>query len=142
MKSIDPYLNFKGNSEDAFTFYKSVFGGEFQALIRFGEMPGCDGMPVDDKTKIMHIALPLPTGNMLMATDVVGHEPIPYVEGNNVSLSLNMSSLDEARNYYDALSKGGNAVVPFGPASWGGYFGFLVDAFGINWMINFDENQP
>lgn len=138
MKALNPYLNFPGNTEEAFNFYKSVFGGEFSALVRFGDMKmeGCENMTDFDKTKIMHISLPLATGHVLMATDVMGHEPKPFVEGTNVTLALHADNREEGQKLYDALSKNGEAMMPFGPVEWGGQWGMLTDAYGIQWMVD------
>ncbi|RZJ64429.1 MAG: VOC family protein [Flavobacterium sp.] len=142
MKAVNPYLNFQGQSEQAFNFYKSVFGGEYSAFVRYGDMPqtpdqeGCAGMILPDKDKIMHISLPLPTGNTLMATDVVGSEEFPFLPGNNFSISVSADNTDEGKKLYDALSKDGNPMMPFAPADWGGHWGMLVDAFGIQWMVD------
>jgi PhnB protein len=141
MKVINPYLNFKGTTEAAFNFYKSIFGGEFYMLVRFGDSPGCDGMSPEDKNKLMHISLPLSNGSVLMGTDVTGAEPFAFREGNNISLSIHADSLNEGKSLFASLSNGGQVVVPFDTASWGGYFGMLTDAFGIQWMITFDENR-
>lgn len=141
MKAINPYLNFKGTTEEAFNFYKSVFGGEFTAFVRFGEMPGCDGMPAADKEKLMHVSLALPNGTTLMATDVTEGQPFPFVEGNNISLAMDSETFDEGRELCDALAAGGKTVVPFNTADWGGYFGMVADKYGINWMVSFDENK-
>jgi PhnB protein len=142
MITINPYLNFKGNTEEAFNFYKSVFGGEFLALMRFGDTPGCENMPEADKEKIMHVALPLGKNNILMATDVlegtgadcVGND---FKVGNNISLSLSPESEEEADKLFAALSEGGQVVMPMEKASWGDYFGMLTDKYGIQWMVNY-----
>jgi PhnB protein len=140
MGIINPYLNFKGTTEEAFNFYKSVFGGEFITLQRFGDTPGCDGMPAEDKNKIMHIALPI-GANVLMGTDVTEGQPFPFTEGNNISLSINASSEADADTKFNGLSAGGKVIMPMEKAFWGAYFGMFTDKFGINWMVNFDYEQ-
>jgi PhnB protein len=140
MSKLNPYLNFHGTTEEAFNLYKSVFGGEFQAVYRFGDNPGCDGMAAEDKNKIMHIALPV-RGSLLMATDVNGNEPFPVNEGNNISLSINADSKVDADELFDKLSEGGTKMIPMSQADWGDYFGMIKDRFGIQWMISFPTKQ-
>ncbi|RZJ70044.1 VOC family protein [Flavobacterium sp.] len=142
MKAVNTYLNFEGTTEQAFNFYKSIFGGEFSALVRFGDMPqsqdqeGCSGTEIQDKDKIMHISLALPTGHILMATDVTSTEKFTLKAGNNFSVSLQADDTSEGQKLYDALSKDGNPMMPFAPADWGGHWGMLTDKFGIQWMID------
>ena len=141
MATINPYLNFAGNTEEAFNFYKSVFGGEFAALMRFGDAPGCDEMPVaeTDKGKIMHIALPVGTkGDVLMATDAVESMGQSLTEGNNFSVSFSAASREEADRIFSGLADGGEVRMPLADAFWGAYFGALKDRFGIQWMVNYD----
>ena len=146
MATINPYLNFKGNTEEAFNFYKSVFGGEFAALQRFGNMPGCDEMPEGkqiseaDKEKIMHIALPIGNGNVLMATDALESMGQTLIEGNNFSLSVSAESREDADTLFHGLSEGGKVEMPLADAFWGSYFGMTQDKFGIRWMVSYDEN--
>ncbi|MEO5890731.1 MAG: VOC family protein [Ferruginibacter sp.] len=139
MSKVNPYLNFNGNTEEAFVFYKSVFGGEFAFLQRFKETPFGDKMADADKEKIMHIALPIGEGNMLMATDVIESMGQKLSEGNNFSLCISPGSKDEANQFFNALSTGGKITMPLEKAIWGAYFGMLTDKFGIQWMISYDE---
>lgn len=143
MAKINPYLNFNGNTEEAFNFYKSVFGGEFAAVMRFGETPGCDEMPIaeNEKDKIMHIALPIGNGNILMATDMLESMGQKLNEGNNFSISIDTESREEAEKLFGGLSDGGKVEMPLGDAFWGAYFGMCADKFGIRWMINYDEKH-
>ncbi len=143
MAKINPYLHFLGNSEEVFSFYKSVFGGEFAMLQRFGEMPGCEEMKLsdEDKQKIMHIALPISDGHVLMATDAVGEHAKDAVIGNNISLSISADSKEEADKIFNGLSNGGTVTVPLADTFWGAYFGMCKDKFGIQWMINYDYPQ-
>lgn len=138
MKAVNPYLNFNGNTEDAFNFYKSVFGGEFRMLMR---MKDAQGMPVPagQEEKIMHIALPLDNGTVLMASD--NCNDAIFKEGNNFYISIHTDSVDEGEKLYHALAAGGNADHPFKKEFWGDYFGSLTDKFGVNWMVNYTENQ-
>jgi PhnB protein len=138
------YLNFNGNCEEAFHFYKSVFGGEFDFFGRFNEMPpGEDGKPLSDEEgkKIMHVSLPLGDGNSLMGSDTGGEWAPSFVQGNNFSISVNPSSRAESEQVYAALSAGGKATMPLADTFWGDYFGMCEDKFGINWMFSYNEKQ-
>jgi PhnB protein len=145
MAKINPYLNFNGNTEEAFNFYKSVFGGEFATLMRFGDMPGCDEMPEGnqiseaDKEKIMHIALPI-GDDVLMATDALESMRQNLSEETRFSISISADSRDEADRIFNGLSDGGKVEMPLGDTFWGAYFGMLYDKFGIRWMVNYDKN--
>lgn len=140
--TISPYLTFAGNCEEAFLFYKSVFGGEFQYLGRFNEMPPMEGQPPmseADGKLIMHVSLPISKETILMGSDsseAFGHAT---VMGNNFSISINAASTADADRLFNGLSKGGNVTMPLEKTFWGAYFGMLVDKFGIQWMVNFDE---
>ena len=127
------YINFDGNSEEAFSFYRSVFGGDFDTVMRFKDTPGGDEMPTDAGNRIMHISLPLGNGQFLMASDTLtGHK---LVVGNNVSISLSPDSRAEADRIFNGLSAGGAVQMPLHDAFFG-YFGHLRDKFGIYWMIS------
>ncbi|HEX8638773.1 MAG TPA: VOC family protein [Pyrinomonadaceae bacterium] len=146
MATINPYLNFNGNTEEAFVFYKSIFGGEFAAVMRFGDMPdfeGCDGMTVaeNELDKIMHIALPIGKSSILMATDSLesmGHRLNPE---NNFSISISADSREEADKLFGGLAEGGKAEMPLADAFWGDYFGILEDKFGVRWMVSYNEKS-
>lgn len=149
MKALNPYLNFNGNTEEVFNFYKSVFGGEFAMLMRFSDVPadvqfdGCvEGEPSKDESNlIMHIALPI-GNNVLMGSDVPSHMP-PVTTGTNTSLSVNVESREEADRVFAGLSSGGSVQMPMDTMFWGDYFGMLTDKFGIQWMVNFSTgHQP
>jgi len=142
MATINPYLNFNGTTEEAFNFYKSVFGGEFATVMRFGEASGCDEMPISDsyKDKIMHIALPIGTqGDVLMATDALESMGKPLTEGNNFSVSYSADSREDADRIFDGLADGAVVLMPLADAFWGAYFGALKDRFGIQWMVSYDS---
>ncbi|HXO76729.1 MAG TPA: VOC family protein [Puia sp.] len=141
MAAFNIYLNFPGNTEAAFNFYKSVLGGEFATIMRFRDTTGCEGMPTDQQDMIMHIALPIGKGNMLMGTDSVDGMGPKLVVGNNVSITVNPETEAETNKLFDGLAAGGTVLVPLNKAFWGGYFGMLVDKFGIQWMFNYDEKQ-
>lgn len=141
MQHMNPYLNFNGNTEEAFNFYKSVFGGEFAFVQRFKDVkdqPGCSNVPEQDMNKIMHIALPIGKTGMLMATDVLTSMGQPEVSGNNISIALSPDSKAEADKIFGGLSAGGQVIMPMGDMFWGAYFGMFIDKFGIQWMLNFD----
>lgn len=144
MARINPYLHFLGNAEEAFNFYKSVFGGEFAMLQRFKDIPnqeGCENMSDEDKEKIMHVALPISDGHVLMATDAVGEHAKNAVIGNNISLSISADSKEEADKIFNGVSDGGTITMPIGDTFWGAYFGMCKDKFDIQWMVNFDYRQ-
>jgi len=142
MATLNPYLNFPGNTEEAFDFYKSVFGGEFAGgIFRFKDTPEADKMNASDREKVMHVALPIGKGNMLMATDALesmGHKVTP---GTNFHLSLEADSKEETEKLFKALSAGGKVTMPLADAFWGAYFGMLTDKFGIQWMVNYTYPQ-
>jgi PhnB protein len=142
MATINPYLNFNGNTEEAFNFYKSVFGTEFIGLMRFKDSPGCEKMPANDQEKIMHIALPVGNGVILMATDMVESMGQILNAGNNFSLAITPENEEEAHRLFNGLSAGGAIEAPFEKAFWGAYFGMFSDKFGIRWMVNYDPNPP
>ena len=140
MATVHTYLIFKGNCEEAFNFYKSVFGGDFIFLGRYSEMPTNDGCEVSDadKNKIMHISLPI-GHTILMGSDWSGDWASTLVAGNNFSISINAESKDEADRLFNGISADGKITMPMENAFWGAYFGMATDKFGINWMVNFDE---
>ena len=141
MAILNPYLNFKGNTEEAFTFYKSVFGGEFLALQRYKDMPEAGKFPAHEQDKIMHIALPIGKGNILMATDMLESMGQTLQAGNNFALCLTAETKEEADRLFSALSAGGQVIMPLEKASWGDYFGMFSDQFGIQWMVSLNEKQ-
>jgi PhnB protein len=134
MAQIDPYLNFPGTTEQAFNFYKSVFGGEFSAFQRFGEGPQ---IPASVKDKIMHVALPIGNGNLLMASDAPAEMGFTVTEGNNFYICVSPDSKEEADRLFGKLSEGGKVGTPLQDMFWGAYWGELTDKFGIKWMINY-----
>ncbi|MEO6704447.1 MAG: VOC family protein [Ginsengibacter sp.] len=144
MATVNVYLTFNGNCEEAFTFYQSVFGGEFLYVGKFGEMPHQEGMPAvpdSEKNKIMHISLPISSETVLMGSDnSEAFGPAPII-GNNFSVSINASNKEEADKLFNGLSAGGKITMPLNKTFWGAYFGMFTDKFGINWMVNFDENE-
>ncbi len=140
MKSISPYLNFNGNSEEAFTFYKSVFGGEFSDLLRFGDMGDTMGVREDELKNVAHVGLPLANGTTLMATDVVPSMPFDLVVGNNYYIHIETDSAEEARTLFMALSDGGRVEMELENTGWSELYGSCVDRFGVQWMVDFTGN--
>ncbi len=139
MKSINPYLNFNGNCEDAFEFYKSVFGGEYQSFSRFGEIPASEdfAVPEDEKELIMHVSLPL-GDQVLMGSDTSKYSGAT-VFGTNISISIDTDSKADADRMFEALSEGGKVTMPIGDMFWGSYFGMCTDQHGVQWMVSFGE---
>jgi PhnB protein len=137
MNQLNPYLNFNGNTEEVFNFYKSVFGGEFAMLMRFKDTPGCEQMPETEQNGIMHVALPV--GNsVIMGTDVP-KSMAQVTPGTNMSLSLSVDSRAEADRVFNALAEGGEITMPLQDMFWGAYYGMLTDKFSIQWMVSYDE---
>lgn len=142
MRTINIYLTFNGNCEEAFNFYKSVVGGEFNYIGRFGEMPKDENyqVPEEDENKIMHIGLPM--GNtVLMGSDTGGGWAPNFLQGNNFSVSISPDSKEEADKLFTGLSEGGQVTMQMEDTFWGAYFGMFTDKFGINWMINYEFEQ-
>lgn len=137
MVKLHPYVNFKGNCEEAFNFYKSVFGGEFTYIGRFKDMPGGQ-FSEQEADKIMHISLPLGGGTMLMGSDITEQMHGQFTEGTNITLSLTPDSEEEARRIFEALAAGGRVNMPQEKTFWGSLFGMLTDKFGINWMVDYE----
>lgn len=143
--AIQPYLTFDGNCEEAFTFYKSVFGKEFTYLGRFGDMPPQEGQPViapEYANRIMHVALPIHNDFMLFGSDNMDGScgGSDLIVGNNITLSLQIDTKEDADSLFAALSEGGTVAMPMDNTFWGAYFGMFTDRFKINWMINVDLN--
>ena len=136
MVTINPYLNFAGTTEEAFTFYKSVFGGDFKFLQRFKDTPEAPKVPDKEKEMIMHVALPVGKGNTLMATDALESMGQKLNFGNNIYLSIEAESKEEAKKIFNGLSTGGKITMPLQDTFWGAYFGMLKDKFGILWMVS------
>ncbi len=139
MATVNTYLNFNGNTEAAFNFYKSVFGGEFRMLQRFKDTPDAATMPAEEQEKIMHVALPI-GGNILMGTDVTQAMP-PVTFGTSTSISVDAESEEEAHRLFEGLSAGGKVTMPIEKMFWGSLFGMLTDRFGVQWMMNYHLTQ-
>lgn len=142
MAKVNIYLTFDGECEEAFNFYKSVFGGEFSYLSRFHELPGNEKTEITVKhgNRIVHVALPISAETMLMGCDSGSYSEKPAI-GTNFSISVSVESKQEADRIFDALSIGGKILKPIAFAFWGDYFGMVTDKFGINWMVNFEVSQ-
>lgn len=141
MVQMNPYLNFDGTAEAAFTFYKSVFGGEFAAVHRMNGAPGSEGLPEDEQNRVMHIALPIGEHFTLMGSDTLPSMGHQLHAGNNVHLSLHPHSREEADRLFNGLSEGGVIEMPLMDTFWGAYFGNFKDKFGVNWMVNYNPNM-
>ena len=142
MKTINPWINFNGNAEEAFTFYKSVFGGEFTKVMRFKDLASPEfSVAKNEEDKIMLITLPVGKNNMLMANDV------PEIMGrvneneNRSKILISAESKEEADKLFSGLSAGGNVEGPMGDSPWGSYAGMFRDKYGIEWIIEFNPNK-
>ena len=140
MALINPHINFNGNAEEAFNFYKSVFGGEFAKITRFKDLASTE-FPISDHeaNKIMHIALPI-GNNILMANDVPESMGRTNENENRSKISISAESKEEADKLFKGLSAGGQIEMPITDSPWGSYFGMFRDKFGIEWMVDFDPN--
>ena len=136
MVTAHPYLNFSGKAEEAFTFYRSVFGGEFAAVVRFRDMGSNDmRVPSHQLDRIAHIALPLGKGSMLMASDTTEGQKL--VAGNSVYVSLDTESSEEAQRVFRGLSAGGQVEMNMRQTEWAENFGMCTDKFDIHWMVSY-----
>lgn len=140
MKAVNPYLNFSGNCEEAFEFYKSVFGGEFAMVMRFKDVPPEYQMGEDEAEKIMHVALPIGQGTILMGSDTP-EAMGPVTTGTNFAISISTGSEAEATELFNKLSAGGQVTMSLDKTFWEAYFGMLTDKFGVQWMVSYDYNQ-
>ena len=142
MALINPHINFNGNAEEAFTFYKSVFGGEFAKVLRFKDLASPE-FPVAEKeeNKIMHIALPIGKSNMLMANDVPESMGKTNENENRSKIVIIAESKEEADKLFNGLSVGGQIEGPIGDSHWGSYFGCFRDKYGIEWIEEFDPKD-
>ena len=143
MARVSTYLNFMGNTEEAVTFYKSVFGTEFLTpIMRMGDMPANPGAPElsdAEKNMVMHVELPILAGHVLMATDMLesmGHE---RRVGNNVTINLELEDRSESERLFGLLSDGGSDLFGLAEMPWGAYWGTCADRYGVRWMFNCQE---
>ena len=142
MATINPYIHFNGNAEEAFTFYKSVFGGEFTTVARFKDLSNAEH-PISEKEaeKIMHIALPIGKTSVLMASDTPEFMGRHNENENRSKISITADSKEEADKLFNGLSKGGKVEMPIADSPWGSYFGMFRDKYGIEWMVSFDSKK-
>jgi PhnB protein len=140
MARVSTYLNFATQTEEAFNFYKSVFGGEFTGGInRFSDIPPSDGMPPvgeDIKNLVMHIELPILGGHVLMGTDSPAQMGFTVNFGNNIHINLEPDTREETRKLFNALSAGGKVTMELQDMFWGAYYGSCTDKYGVQWMFN------
>ena len=144
MSKVAIYLNFQGTTEDAFMFYKSIFGTEFSApIMRIKDLPNNPNAPKFSKTDlncVMHVALPITGGTEIMGTDMLESMGHKLVVGNNMTISLQLNEKSEADQLYQALSENGSEKAPMRDEFWG-YWGCCLDKFGVRWMFNVMNNQ-
>ncbi|MBK8944423.1 MAG: VOC family protein [Ignavibacteriae bacterium] len=141
MRSINPHINFNGNAEEAFTFYKSVFGGEFGKIIRFKDISSPEfPVPENEENKVMHIALPI-GNNILTANDIPESMGKVNENENRSKISISTESSEDASKLFKGLSEGGNIEIPIDDSPSGSCFGMFWDKFGIEWMVNFDPKN-
>ncbi len=139
MAQINPYIHFNGNAEEAFTFYKSVFGGEFAMLMRFKDMVIPESIANESEVnKIMHIELPIGKHNILMGSDTPEALGVHNLNETRSKISISAESKEEADKFYNGLSVDGQVEMPIADSPWGSYFGMFRDKYGIEWMVDFD----
>jgi PhnB protein len=142
MAIINPHINFNGNAEEAFTFYKSVFGGEFAKVIRLKDLASADfQVNSADENKIIYIALPIGKTNLLIGNDVPEFLGKVNENENRSKISISAESKQEADHLFHGLSAGGKIEMPITDSPWGSYFGMFRDKYGIEWIVDFDQNQ-
>jgi PhnB protein len=139
MAQINPYIHFNGNAEEAFTFYKSAFGGEFAMVMRFKDMASPEN-PISEKeaNKISHIALPIGKSSLLMGSDTPEFMGKQNENENRSKIIISAESKEEADKLFNGLSAGGKIEMPIENSPWGSYFGMFRDKYGIEWMVDFD----
>jgi len=139
MRAINPWINFNGNAEEAFTFYKSVFGGEFSKIVRFKDLSSAEfPVPKNEENKIMRIALPVGKHNLLLANDVPEFMGRVSENENRSKISVSADSREEAVKIFNGLSAGGSVEGPIGDTPWGTFAGMFRDKYGIEWIVEFD----
>ncbi len=139
MTTINPWINFNGNAEEAFTFYRSVFGGEFTKIVRFKDLASSEfQVPEADADKIMRIALPIGNGSVLIANDVPSFMGKVNENENRSKILISAETREEADRLFNGLSAGGTVEGPMGDSPWGSYCGMFRDTYGIEWMVEFE----
>lgn len=141
MPKLNTYLNFDGKSEEAFNFYRSVFGGDFLTVQRMSDMPGAEQLPENEKGRIMHISLRVGDEDVLMASDIVPSMGHQLTIGNHAYISVFTETRQEADRLFAGLSAGGEIEMALEDTFWGDYFGSFRDKYGIGWMINYPQHQ-
>jgi PhnB protein len=142
MALINPYIHFNGNAEEAFTFYKSVFGGEFTKILRYKDLSSPEyPIPENDANRLMHIALPIGKSNVLLGSDVLGMMGRVTENDNRNTISISAESREEADALFNGLSEGGEVEMPMANGPFGAYFGMFTDKFGVQWMVDFTPNS-
>lgn len=137
--NINIYLNFNGDLEEAFDFYRDVFRGEYKKLKKYVEMPHSDSLIPEDREKVMHAELDLGNGNTLMGCDILEAWGQAYERGTNFYINITPQSVEEAGAIFSGLSKGGEVQMPLQKTFWGEYFGTVTDRFGTQWMIRLED---
>lgn len=138
MARINPYIHFNGNAEEAFTFYKSVFGGAFEKVMRYKDLSSPDHpIAENDANRIMHISLPIGKSNLLMGSDVLEVMGRVTENDNRNTISISAESREEADKLFNGLSAGGQIEMPIADGPWGAYFGMFADKYGVQWMVDF-----
>ncbi|ODS87568.1 MAG: glyoxalase [Cytophagaceae bacterium SCN 52-12] len=141
MPKLNPYLNFDGQAEEAFNFYRSVFGGDFHGeVLRFSNVPGAENIPENEKNRVIHIALPV-GDDLLMASDIMPSAGHRLIVGNNNYVSIFPDTKEEADRLFSSLSAGGVVELPLQVQFWGDYYGSFTDKFGVKWMVNYFVKQ-
>ena len=143
MTTLQTYLTFNGNCEEAFNFYKNAFKTEIAMMSKFSEMPEDPKHPIPEehKNRVMHVTLPVSEHAMLLGSDTGGEWGGNFKQGNNFSVSIGTDSQEEADRLFAALSEGGGVIMPMNKTFWESYFGMFTDKFGINWMVSFDTSD-
>jgi PhnB protein len=142
MARINPYIHFNGNAEEAFTFYKSVFGGEFSKMMRYKDLSSAEHpIAENDVNRLMHVALPIGKNNVLLGSDVLEMMGQVTEYDNRNTISISADSHEEADKLFNGLSAGGKIEMPIADGPFGAYFGMFADRYGIQWMVSFDSKQ-
>ncbi len=140
MKALTPCLNFGGNAREAFDFYQSIFGGEITAVLRYRDLQMTAGMPEGDLDRIAHIYLDLGNGLSIIGSDFPDSYKEPYVPGNNVQLTVEPETAEDAKRAFAALSEGGKVNMELEPTEWAELFGDCIDRYGVGWLFNYTGN--
>ena len=142
MARINPYIHFNGNAEEAFTFYKSVFGGEFSRILRYKDLSSPEfPIAANDANRLMHIALPIGKSNVLLASDCLEIMGQVTENDNRNSISISAETREEADKLFNGLSAGGKVEMPIADGPFGAYFGMFADKFGVEWMVEFTQDM-